>query len=333
MERPQEQPLIGESPVFLEVLERVSRVAQLNRPVLVIGERGTGKELVAARIHYLSPRWDRPFVKLNCAALAESLLETELFGHEAGSFTGAVRRRLGRFELANEGSLFLDELSNTSERVQEKVLRVIEYGELERVGGNDTVRTDVRIIGATNEDLPALAEQGRFRADLLDRLAFDVITLPPLRERFEDILPLAEHFAVRMAGELGLQLFEGFSDEARGQLLDYFWPGNVRELKNTVERAVYTSMGDKQPISEINFDPFDSPWRPGAAAQNERTTNAASPTEAYDFKEYIQEREIELLTAALEQCRFNQKKTAEFLGMTYHQLRGYLRKYDLTESE
>lgn len=334
MERPQEQPLIGESPVFLEVLERVSRVAQLNRPVLVIGERGTGKELVAARIHYLSPRWDRPFVKLNCAALAESLLETELFGHEAGSFTGAVRRRLGRFELANEGSLFLDELSNTSERVQEKVLRVIEYGELERVGGNDTVRTDVRIIGATNEDLPALAEQGRFRADLLDRLAFDVITLPPLRERFEDILPLAEHFAVRMAGELGLQLFEGFSDEARGLLLDYSWPGNVRELKNVVERAVYTSMGSDEPISEINFDPFDSPWRPGAAAaQNERTPNATPPTEAYDFKEYIQEREIELLTAALEQCRFNQKKTAEFLGMTYHQLRGYLRKYELTDSE
>lgn len=334
MERPHEQPLIGESPVFLEVLERVSRVAQLNRPVLVIGERGTGKELVAARIHYLSPRWDRPFVKLNCAALAESLLETELFGHEAGSFTGAVRRRLGRFELANEGSLFLDELSNTSERVQEKVLRVIEYGELERVGGNDTIRTDVRIIGATNEDLPALAEQGRFRADLLDRLAFDVITLPPLRERREDILPLAEHFAVRMAGELGMELFEGFSDEARGLLLDYPWPGNVRELKNVVERAVYTSMGDSAPISDINFDPFDSPWRPGAErAQNERKANTSLPTEAYDFKEHIQEREIELLTAALEQCRFNQKKTAEFLGMTYHQLRGYLRKYELTDPE
>ena len=334
MKSAREQQLIGESRAFLDVLDHVSRVAQLNRPVLVIGERGTGKELVAARIHYLSPRWDRPFVKLNCAALAESLLETELFGHEAGSFTGAVRRRLGRFELANEGSLFLDELSNTSERVQEKVLRVIEYGELERVGGNDTVRTDVRIIGATNEDLPALAEQGRFRADLLDRLAFDVITLPPLRERLEDILPLAEHFAVRMAGELGLKLFEGFSDEARGQLLDYAWPGNVRELKNVVERAVYTSMGSDEPISDIGFDPFDSPWRPGAArAQTERTTNAAPPTEAYDFKEYIQEREIELLTAALEQCRFNQKKTAEFLGMTYHQLRGYLRKYELTDSE
>jgi psp operon transcriptional activator len=333
MQRQQEQPLIGESPGFLEVLERVSRVAQLNRPVLVIGERGTGKELIAARIHYLSPRWDRPFVKLNCAALAESLLETELFGHEAGSFTGATRRRLGRFELANEGSLFLDELSNTSERVQEKVLRVIEYGELERVGGNDTIRTDVRIIGATNEDLPALAEQGQFRADLLDRLAFDVITLPPLRERRDDILPLAEHFAVKMSGELGLELFQGFSDAARKALLDYHWPGNVRELKNVVERAVYTSLGDDQPISDINFDPFASPWRPGAEQPLDTAPANPLPVEPYDFKEYIQNREIELLTAALEQCRFNQKKTAEFLGLTYHQLRGYLRKYELTETD
>ncbi len=332
MQHPQEQPLIGESPIFLEVLERVSRVAQLNRPVLVIGERGTGKELIAARIHYLSPRWDRPFVKLNCAALAESLLETELFGHEAGSFTGATRRRLGRFELANEGSLFLDELSNTSERVQEKVLRVIEYGELERVGGNDTIRTDVRIIGATNEDLPALAAQGKFRADLLDRLAFDVITLPPLRERREDILPLAEHFAVKMAGELGLELFQGFDDSAREALLDYRWPGNVRELKNVVERAVYTALDDEQAISEIIFDPFASPWRPGAEQEENMPPAGAVPAAPYDFKDYIREREIELLTAALKQCRFNQKKTAEFLGMTYHQLRGYLRKYELTDS-
>ena len=334
MNRQQEQPLIGEAPVFLEVLERVSRVAQLNRPVLIIGERGTGKELIAARIHYLSPRWDRPFVKLNCAALAESLLETELFGHEAGSFTGATRRRLGRFELANEGSLFLDELANTSERVQEKVLRVIEYGELERVGGNDTILTDVRIIGATNEDLPALAEQGKFRADLLDRLAFDVITLPPLRERQEDILPLAAHFAVKMSGELGLELFNGFSEPARDQLMDYAWPGNVRELKNVVERAVYSSLGDDEPISEINFDPFDSPWRPGStSADTSAGTDHVAPAEAYDFKEHVQNMEIELLQDALKRCRFNQKKTAEFLGMTYHQLRGYLRKYELTESE
>jgi len=334
MDRQQEQPLIGESQAFLEVLERVSRVAQLNRPVLIIGERGTGKELIAARIHYLSPRWDRPFVKLNCAALAESLLETELFGHEAGSFTGATRRRIGRFELANEGSLFLDELANTSERVQEKVLRVIEYGELERVGGNDTVRTDVRIIGATNEDLPALADEGRFRADLLDRLAFDVITLPPLRERRDDILPLAQHFAVKMAGELGLELFAGFSEEARELLLDYAWPGNVRELKNVVERAVYSSLDHEGRVSEINFDPFESPWRPGGKAStpgDAGTPNA--PNGPYDFKTHVQDTEIALLRAALEQCRFNQKKTAEYLGMTYHQLRGYLRKYELTDAE
>ena len=332
MDGQQEQPLIGESPVFLEVLERVSRVAQLNRPVLVVGERGTGKELIAARIHYLSPRWDRPFVKLNCAALTESLLETELFGHEAGSFTGATRRRLGRFELANEGSMFLDELAITSDRVQEKILRVIEYGELERVGGNDTILTDVRIIGATNEDLPALAGQGKFRADLLDRLAFDVITLPPLRERTEDILPLATHFAVKMSGELGLELFQGFSEPARELLMEYGWPGNVRELKNVIERAVYTALGNDEPISKIIFDPFESPWRPG----EEQTKSAAAPgesapTEAYDFKVHIQNTEIELLQAALKRCRFNQKKTAEFLGMTYHQLRGYLRKYELTD--
>ena len=332
MDRQQEQPLIGESQAFLDILDHVSRVAQLNRPVLVIGERGTGKELIAARIHYLSPRWDRPFVKLNCAALAESLLETELFGHEAGSFTGATRRRLGRFELANEGSLFLDELANTSSRVQEKVLRVIEYGELERVGGNETINTDVRIIGATNEDLPALAESGQFRADLLDRLAFDVITLPPLRDRNEDIMPLAEHFAVKMAGELGLELFEGFTESARDQLLDYPWPGNVRELKNVVERAVYSSAGEDGQVDTIQFDPFESPWRPGAE-EPEQTNRPAAPGGPYDFKDHIQQAEIELLKAALEQNRFNQKKTAEHLGMTYHQLRGYLRKYELTDGE
>jgi psp operon transcriptional activator len=218
--------------------------------------------------------------------------------------------------------------------VQEKVLRVIEYGELERVGGNDTIRTDVRIIGATNEDLPSLADEGRFRADLLDRLAFDVITLPPLRERSEDIMPLAEHFAVKMAGELGLELFQGFSEMARDRLKDYRWPGNVRELKNVVERAVYTSMSAEEPIDEINFDPFDSPWRPAAAPDDEQNDMGwASPEIPYDFKEYVQNMEIELLKSALERCRFNQKKTAESLGMTYHQLRGYLRKYELTETE
>jgi psp operon transcriptional activator len=332
----QEQQLIGESQAILGVLEHVSRVAPLNRPVIVIGERGTGKELIAARIHYLSLRWDRPFVKLNCAALSESLLETELFGHEAGSFTGATRRRLGRFELANQGSLFLDELANTSQGVQEKILRVIEYGEFERVGGNETVQTDVRIIGATNEDLPAMVDKGNFRADLLDRLAFDVITLPPMRERRDDIMPMANHFAVKMCGELGFELFPGFSKQAQEQLLDYAWPGNVRELKNVVERAVYSLAEDGTPIESILFDPFNSPWRPGVQA-DEGDSEASSvnhlPDTPYDFKEHMQQLEVDLLQSALKNCRFNQKKTAEFLGMTYHQLRGYLRKYELTDHE
>jgi len=329
MNRVEDQQLIGESPAFQEILERVSRVAQLNRPVLVIGERGTGKELIAARIHYLSPRWDKPYVKLNCAALADSLLESELFGHEAGSFTGAVKRRLGRFEMANQGSIFLDELANTSALVQEKVLRVIEYGELERVGGSETIRSDVRIIGATNEDLPALTESGKFRADLLDRLAFDVITLPPLRDRQEDILPMAEHFAVKMCGELGMSVFSGFASRAKNQLSNYPWPGNIRELKNVVERAVYTSPGESKAIESIDFDPFDSPWRPRNSS--DRAATGGLPGEPYDFKEYVQQTEITLLQDALERSRFNQKKTAEYLGMTYHQLRGYLRKYELTE--
>lgn len=333
MRKPQDQQLIGESRAFLEVLEHVSRVAPLNRPVLVIGERGTGKELIAARIHFLSGRWDYPFVKMNCAALAESLLETELFGHEAGSFTGAAKRRLGRFELANQGSLFLDELSSTSSGVQEKILRVIEYGEFERVGGSETIRTNVRIIGATNEDLPALAEEGKFRADLLDRLAFDVITLPPLRERPGDIMTLANHFAVKMAGELGKDVFNGFSEQARKELSTYAWPGNVRELKNVVERAVYTCQDDSQPIIGIVFDPFESPWRPGTHSTSDEPATPALPDKPYDFKQEIQEEEKRRIKSAMEHCRFNQKKTAEFLGMTYHQLRGYLRKYELTEDD
>jgi len=333
MHKPQDQQLIGESPAFLEVLEHVSRVAPLNRPVLVIGERGTGKELIAARIHFLSGRWDFPLIKMNCAALAESLLETELFGHEAGSFTGATKRRLGRFELANQGSLFLDELSSTSSGVQEKILRVIEYGEFERVGGSETIRTNVRIIGATNDDLPVLAVQGKFRADLLDRLAFDVITLPPLRERTDDIITLADHFAIKMTGELGMEIFNGFTKQARDTLMGYAWPGNVRELKNVVERAVYRCQDEDQAISEIVFDPFESPWRPGKKTAREKPETAALPDQPYDLKQSIQDEEIRRIKNALEQCRFNQKKTARFLGMTYHQLRGYLRKYDLTEAE
>lgn len=354
----QKDNLIGQANSFLEVLEKVSQLAPLDKPVLIIGERGTGKELIAARLHYLSQRWEQNYVTLNCAALNENLLESELFGHESGAFTGAGKRHEGRFERANAGTLFLDELANTSGLVQEKLLRVIEYGEFERVGGTKTVKIDTRLVCATNEDLPALAESGEFRSDLLDRLAFDVITLPPLRERQEDILVLAEHFAISMAKELEWELFSGFSRSAKEVLLGYHWPGNVRELKNVVERSVYRSANPHIPVHEIILDPFSSPYRPKARVKTQ-DRQAISPVQTVNqpiieptaeiteqiitanqkpsfefplnFKQVSQEHEINLIKSALSYCQFNQKKTAEQLGVTYHQLRGYLKKYNLLD--
>jgi len=330
-----ENPLLGESAAFQEALEHVSHIAPLNRPVLIIGERGTGKELFAARLHFLSPRWERPFLRLNCAALTETLLESELFGHEAGAFTGATRRHVGRFELADGGTLFLDELANTSLRLQEKILRVVEYGDFERVGSNQTVRVDVRILGATNVDLPRKVEEGTFRADLLDRLAFDVITIPPLRARGDDVLLLADHFGTAMARDLGLPLFPGFTPPVRQRLIEYRWPGNVREIKNVVERATYRWGARSDPIADIEFDPFDSPYRPDAAAANApepaaQADEAKAPASSRRrLKDTVRDIEIELLSAAMERNQFNQRRAAEDLGLTYHQLRGYLRKHDL----
>ena len=190
---------LGRSEAFLDFQARLSRVAAIDRPVLLVGERGTGKELAARRLHYLSLRWDHPLVALNCAALAPSLIESELFGHEAGAFTGAQQRRAGRFEAADTGTLFLDEIGSIPLQVQEKILRVVEYGTFERVGSADVVEVDARIVGATNADLRALVCEGRFKQDLLDRLSFEVLHVPPLRERAEDLLLLANHFAAHMA--------------------------------------------------------------------------------------------------------------------------------------
>jgi len=295
----------------------------LEKPVLVVGERGTGKELIASRLHYLSNRWDREFLKLNCAAISDTLIENELFGHEVGSFTGAARTHQGRFERADGGTLFLDELANTSGLVQEKLLRVIEYGEFERVGGNKTLRVDVRVIAATNEDLPRLAAEGRFRLDLLDRLAFDVITLPPLRERPEDILLLAEYFAINMVSELGRNLFPGFTAAARQALEAYEWPGNLRELKNVVERAVYRSEPD-EPVDEVVLDPFNSPYRPG----DDEPAAGSGLHLPLDIKKTVRDLEIDLVNRAMASGKFNQRRAADLLGLTYHQFRGYLRKYD-----
>ena len=352
----QQDNLVGQSNSFLNVLDQVSQIAPLDKPVLIIGERGTGKELIAARLHFLSQRWDQQYLTLNCASLNENLLESELFGHEAGAFTGASKRHEGRFERAHGGTLFLDELANTPGLVQEKLLRVIEYGEFERVGGSRSIKTDVRLICATNEDLPALAELGEFRADLLDRLAFDVITLPPMRERREDILLLAEHFAINMARELGFELFSGFSEKAKRSLLDYHWPGNVRELKNVVERSVYRTNNAYVPVHEIQLDPFESPYRPTQRIKATRLARSTTPeqpavpaappasapsqsadkfdfSQVQDFKTLSQDFEINLIKQALAASQYNQKKTAELLNLTYHQLRGYMKKYQLLESQ
>lgn len=352
----QQDNLIGQSNSFLEVLEQISQIAPLSKPVLIIGERGTGKELVAARLHYLSKRWDQNYLKLNCAALNENLLDSELFGHDSGAFTGASKRHEGRFERADNGTLFLDEIANTSGLIQEKLLRVVEYGEFERVGGARTIKTDVRLIAATNEDLPTLAEKGQFRADLLDRMAFDVITLPPLRERLEDILVLAENFAINMARELDYELFSGFTEKAKRAMLEYHWPGNIRELKNVVERSIYRCNNPHLPVHELIIDPFESPYRPSSqvkthdriaqpvTAPTDNNVNSLDEKQEtklqpsiqtlqfpLSLKELSQNHEIELLKSALAHCQFNQKKTAEALELTYHQLRGYLKKYNLLD--
>lgn len=344
--------LIGESPNFLKVLEEVSLAAPLTRPVLVVGERGTGKELIAARLHFLSNRWEGPYLTMNCAAISDSLLESELFGHEAGAFTGASKARAGRFERAHGGTLFLDELATTTPAVQEKLLRLIEYGEFERLGGSKTLTCDVRLVAATNQDLPALAAEGKFRPDLLDRLAFDVVTLPPLRERTEDISLLAAHFGIAMASDLGRELFPGFSPAARDALLSHSWPGNVRELKNVVERSVYRWEQEVE-IDEVIFDPFESPWRPGpdrapmGAPESSSSPLAATPGSSpptgsanasghelpVDLKATLKEIEIALIEQAMNEAKHNQRKAAELLGLTYHQLRGCLKKYDLLAAD
>lgn len=336
--------VIGQSTAFLDALERASRAAALDRPVLVIGERGTGKELVAERLHRLSPRWDQPLVVMNCAALPETLIEAELFGHEAGAFTGATKARTGRFEEAHGGTLFLDELGTLSMAAQDRLLRAVEYGEVTRIGSSRPVRVDVRIVAATNEHLPDRVEAGKFRADLLDRLSFEVVTLPPLRARAGDVMVLAEYYGRRMASELGWSDWPGFGPHATDQLETYKWPGNVRELRNVVERAVYR-WDAEGPIESIEIDPFQSPYRPrtsptqtaAIAPREEAPANDVAPAEpeaadevdAFDFKARVARFERELLTRALSDHRFNQRATAEGLGLTYDQLRHALKRHEL----
>jgi psp operon transcriptional activator len=335
---------IGQSLAFLDAVERASRAAPLNRPVLVIGERGTGKELIAERLHHLSSRWAGPLIIMNCAALPENLIEAELFGHEAGSFTGAAKTRHGRFEEADGGTLFLDELGTLSMPAQDRLLRATEYGEITRIGASRPISVDVRIVAATNENLPAQVDKGKFRADLLDRLSFEVITLPPLRARQGDIPLLAEHFGRRMAVELDWSNWPGFTPRAIAALEAYHWPGNVRELRNTVERAVYRHEDPERAVDEIQFDPFHSPWAPiSGNAATAVTAPApdlvdvveapgAPPASTSDFRAAVAEYERQLLEDALRRNRFNQRATAVALGLSYDQLRHALKRHRLQDA-
>jgi psp operon transcriptional activator len=334
MNRPQEG-MIGNSGALSIALDQISSVATINRPVLILGERGTGKELAAERLHFLSRRWDATLMKVNCAAIADQLLESELFGHEPGAFTGATRMHRGRFERADGGTLFLDELATMSMRLQEKLLRLVEYGEFERLGGQETLRVDVRIVAATNAALPELARENRFREDLLDRLSFDVVHLPSLVQRAEDILELARHFAIQMCTELGWPLFAGFTVGAEQQLMQHNWPGNIRELKNVVERSLYRWGDPDSPVDNIVINAFQSPFEqpeqstappPGA----ETTAEEVPGSEPQDFSTQIAALEKTLIEESLIQNGHNQRRTAEALGLSYDQLRGMVRKYKLS---
>ena len=360
--------IIGTSAPLIAALDHISRLASIDRPALIVGERGTGKELAAERLHYLSPRWDQTLTKVNCGAITETLLESELFGHEAGAFTGANKQHAGRFELTDGGTLFLDELATMSTRLQEKLLRVIEYGEFERVGGQRTLHVDVRIVAATNADLPALADRGVFRWDLLDRLSFDVVHLPPLRDRELDLQELAQHFSVRMCTELGWSYFPGFTPTAIACLQGHHWPGNIRELKNVVERSLFRAQNPEDPIHDIIIDPFhdnaagrvipvDSSAQLGDGHDTARdithgfTRDKNHDThhgKTYDnesasskvarsgnrgwpisLKSRLQEEEQRWLAAALEESGQRQNDAASLLGLSYHQMRALVRKHQL----
>jgi transcriptional regulator with GAF, ATPase, and Fis domain len=260
--------MVGESPAMLRVLDRVARVAATDATVLVTGETGTGKELIARAIHAASPRAKRPFVRVNCGALAEGLVASELFGHERGSFTGALERRKGRFELASGGTIFLDEVGELPQTLQVALLRVLQEGEFERVGGTETLKTDVRVVAATNRDLDEAVREGRFRSDLLFRLNVFPIAMPPLGERKDDIPLIAEHYARQHARKLGKRI-RGVSPRAMEALLAYPWPGNIRELQNLVERAVILARGEVLELADFEL-PGPSVPRSAAEPADER---------------------------------------------------------------
>lgn len=308
------EELVGESPGMREVYSMIDKVAKTKATVLIQGESGTGKELVARAIHFRSPRREGPFIKLNCAALSEDLLESELFGHEKGAFTGAVSRREGRFELADKGTLLLDEISETSFSFQTKLLRVLQEGEFERVGGTRTLKVDVRIIATTNRNLKKLVEEGKFRDDLYYRLNVLPVYLPPLRERREDIPLLTLHFLKKYSRRNGLRL-KSISKECLQMLKEYYWPGNVRELENVIERMVV--MNEKEALLPQDF----------------AFLNLSSQNLNLSFPENLtlEEMEKKLIIETLRRTGGNRTKTAKILNISVRTIRNKLKKYNLKD--
>ena len=334
---------IGQSESFHALMDRVSNTASLDRPVLIVGERGTGKEMVASRLHFLSPRWEALYVKVNCAAFSDDMLDRELFGE---TFMDGRDDTNGRFYEADGGTIFLDNIESLSPRLQEKLMRAVEYGEYEAGGEAETQQVDVHLITATGIDLPAAVRRGEFRADLIDRLAFDVITLPPLRARREDIALLAEHFGRKISADLGADAFPGFTAEAMVTMETRDWNGNVRELKTVVERNVARAfLLDEtltNPISDLNLDPFESPYRlnhtevsPSAPAKIAIIDENIAQTEempaglSTSFNERVLVFERRLIDEALRLHDGHQGKAAAHLELTYHSFRGLLRKHGL----
>jgi DNA-binding NtrC family response regulator len=309
--------IVGESGIMKEIFTTIDKVAGSNATVLIIGETGTGKELIAEAIHQSSPRRDNNFVKMNCASLTDTLLESELFGHEKGAFTGAERQRIGRFELANEGTLFLDEVGNMSPSTQAKVLRAIQEQEFERVGGSRTIKVDVRIVAATNVDLPAAIAEGKFREDLFYRLNVVSIPVPPLRERREDIVPLARHFVLKFGRELKRPV-KDFSQGALEMLMRHDWPGNVRELENTIERAVL--MTESPAIGEADL----SILARGSAA------NGEFPPLVDPSLLNLEVLERQALLEALKRSNWIQKEAAKLLGVSSRVMNYKVAKHGIT---
>ena len=308
--------IIFRSVAMEEVINLVGRVAQSRATVLIQGESGTGKELIARLIHDLSPRAEKPMTIVNCAALPENLLESELFGHEKGAFTGATGTRLGRFEEADGGTLFLDEIGELTNTVQVKLLRFLQEREFQRIGGNRTFQSDVRIISATNRDLEERMKGGLFRKDLFYRLNVVGITIPPLRERKEDLSPLIDHFLNRFSSENNRKI-EGVASRARDLLMKYDYPGNVRELENILERAVVIARGDHIETADLPFSEGDTH---GAGKQN---WNRGTLKEAMAFLEQ------EMVQNAMAETGNHQTRAARILGLSERMLRYKLKKYNL----